>query len=422
MAAAVMQPDRAALAQRIQGFGNVNPPPLEEETASNVAKRAVRNLGDMVGEEVAMTVQDFKQKGAVGAVKDAVADAGDILIDGVSGIVGWLRGDPLEEEESKASEDAQKVLANGPRGAAYGVSQASPSGGINAVWVMPEEADPATLAELASKSGNPPYAPSNIQPYQAPGRPNAMPQMPQMPPQMPQRLPNGIEIAPYQPTGGGFPAPGAGAFRPPAFGAPGAFPGAPGQAAPFAPPFVPGQFPGAPNPAGYSASASSGPKGLIERVAKGETVPGKEVAGRLAGQCVSTKVSAAQLGEFVADRVRRLYLGLDGDGDEGLLRMLQLVDAMKMHDSPIMKEAVQKLKDAVGEEFISLKASSKHKDVAVPMLQRLGLLGAESLPDLLGEEPAAASSTGASVDLLGDSAPPASANASQTKTTNLLDF
>eukprot|EP00435_Cladocopium_sp_Y103_P027101 s3996_g6.t1 len=265
-------------------------------------------------------------------------------------------------------------------------------------------------------------APSNIQPYQAPGRPNAMPQMPQMPPQMPQRLPNGIEIAPYQPTGGGFPAPGAGAFRPPAFGAPGAFPGAPGQAAPFAPPFVPGQFPGAPNPAGYSASASSGPKGLIERVAKGETVPGKEVAGRLAGQCVSTKVSAAQLGEFVADRVRRLYLGLDGDGDEGLLRMLQLVDAMKMHDSPIMKEAVQKLKDAVGEEFISLKASSKHKDVAVPMLQRLGLLGAESLPDLLGEEPAAASSTGASVDLLGDSAPPASANASQTKTTNLLDF
>ena len=60
-----------------------------------VAKRAVRNLGDMVGEEVAMTVQvrvaemgavhssarflitkcqDFKEKGAVGAVKDAVAD------------------------------------------------------------------------------------------------------------------------------------------------------------------------------------------------------------------------------------------------------------------------------------------------------------------------------------------------------------
>lgn len=416
MAAAVMQPDRAALAQRIQGFGNVNPPPIEDETASTVAKRAVRNLGDMVGEEVAMTVQDFKEKGAVGAVKDAVADAGDILIDGVSGIVGWLRGDPIEEEDTKASEDAQKVLANGPRGAAYGVSQASPSGGINAVWVMPEEADPATLAELASKSGNPPYAPSNIQPYQAPGRPNAMPQMPQMPPQMPQRLPNGIEIAPYQPNAGGFNAPGA--FRPPAPGAP-AFGGFPGQAPPFAPPFVPGgQFPGAHSAAGYGASASSGPKGLIERVAKGETLPGKEVAGRLAGQCVSTKVSAAQLGEFVADRVRRLYLGLDGDGDEGMMRMLQLVDAMKTHESPIMKEAVKKLKDAVSEEFLSLKSSSKYKDAAVPMLQRLGLLGVESLPDLLGEEPAAAPAT--SVDLLGDSAP--TAIPSQPKTTDLLDF
>ena len=31
--------------------------------------------------------------------------------------------------------------------------------------------------------------------------------------------------------------------------------------------------------------------------------------------------------------MRRLYLGLEGDGDEGLLRMLQLVDAMKMCSS-----------------------------------------------------------------------------------------
>lgn len=71
MAAAVMQPvralnsanqavpkDRQVLAQRIQGFGNVNPPPLEEESAGTMAKRAVRNLGGMVGEEVALTVQE----------------------------------------------------------------------------------------------------------------------------------------------------------------------------------------------------------------------------------------------------------------------------------------------------------------------------------------------------------------------------
>ncbi|CAE7823743.1 unnamed protein product [Symbiodinium necroappetens] len=74
---------------------------------------------------------------------------------------------------------------------------------------MPEEADPATMAELARSSKaapqnlNPPYAPSNIQPYQpAPGS-KAAAQAPQMPPAMPQYLPNGIQIAPYQPNAPG---------------------------------------------------------------------------------------------------------------------------------------------------------------------------------------------------------------------------
>lgn len=73
-----------------------------------LAKRAVGRLGDMIGEEVMLTVEDFREKGAVGAVKDAVADAGDILIDGVSGIIGWVRGDPPLEDESVAAEDATK--------------------------------------------------------------------------------------------------------------------------------------------------------------------------------------------------------------------------------------------------------------------------------------------------------------------------
>ncbi|CAE7389327.1 unnamed protein product [Symbiodinium sp. CCMP2592] len=208
-----------SLQMSARDLGKLHAAGYKPQAVRNVAKRAVRNLGGIVGEEVALTVQDFKEKGAVGAVKDAVADAGDILIDGVSGIVGWLRGEPPQEEETQASEDAQKVLANGPRGAAYGISQASPSGGINAVWVMPEEADAATMAELARSSKaapqnlNPPYAPSNIQPYQpAPGS-RAAAQAPQMPPAMPQYLPNGIQIAPYQPN-----APGA-------RGPPGAFPG-----------------------------------------------------------------------------------------------------------------------------------------------------------------------------------------------------
>ena len=74
-----------------------------------MAKRAVGRLGDMVGEEVMLTVEDFKEKGAVGAVKDAVADAGDILIDGVSGIIGWIRGDPPAEEESEKTTAASIV-------------------------------------------------------------------------------------------------------------------------------------------------------------------------------------------------------------------------------------------------------------------------------------------------------------------------
>lgn len=425
MAAAVMQQqsDRAALAQRIQGFGNVNPPPLEDETAGNVAKRAVRNLGGIVGEEVALTVQDFKEKGAVGAVKDAVADAGDILIDGVSGIVGWLRGEAPQEEETQASEDAQKVLANGPRGAAYGISQASPSGGINAVWVMPEEADPATMAELARSSKaapqnlNPPYAPSNIQPYQpAPGS-KAAAQAPQMPPAMPQYLPNGIQIAPYQPN-----APGA-------RGPPGAFPGlampyADPRGAPMQPPFVPGgQFPGAGGAlGGYggAASSTSGPKGFLERIAKGDVLPGPEAADRLASQCASAKVSGSQLSEMLCDRVRRLYLGLGGgaSADEGLLRLLQLADAMKTQGSPMMIEAVKQVKDGVSEEFLSLKSNVKCQAVATPLLVRLGLGGPADLPDLLGEAPSSAggAAAGAGVDLLGVDAPPAA------KTENLLDF
>ncbi|CAE7945268.1 unnamed protein product [Symbiodinium sp. KB8] len=199
------QPDKAMLAQRIQGFGNVNPPPLEEETGATVAKKALGRLGDMVGEEVMLTVEDFKEKGAVGAVKDAVADAGDILIDGVSGIIGWIRGEPPAEEESEKAEDATKALAYGPNGAAYGISQASPTGGINAVWVMPEEADPQAMAQLAAQQGgravNDPRVPKNIQPYQPPAGSRAAP-----PPtsfNQPMQVPGGPVIAPYTPAPAG---------------------------------------------------------------------------------------------------------------------------------------------------------------------------------------------------------------------------
>lgn len=69
--------------------------------------------------------------------------------------------------------------------------------------------------------------------------------------------------------------------------------------------------------------------------------------------------------------MRRLYLGLEGDGDEGLLRMLQLVDAMKMcssqlrkprrasfwhrHEGAMMQEAVKKLKASLEQLRCRLK-------------------------------------------------------------------
>lgn len=411
--------DRALLAQRIQGFGNVNPPPLEEETGSTVAKRAVGRLGDMLGEEVALTVEDFREKGAVGAVKDAVADAGDILIDGVSGIIGWIRGDPPPEEESVATEEATKALSNGPGGAAYGVSQASPTGGINAVWVMPEEADPATLAQLSTQAGglaNDPRVPKNIQPYQPPpGRAGAMNPPPFMPQGAPLSIPGGPTIAPYQP--------------------------APSGPTSRAPPFVPGFSPNAPGgfqqpgrwgPAGYNpasgmpapaprdANTQSGAKGLIERIAKGEVLVGQDVAKRLVSQCQATKTTGKQLGEMICERSRRLYLGLDGgdpaDADSALLRLLSLVDALsQMPASEVAKAAAGDATKGVSEEFLSLQSSTTHRAAAEQFLKRLGLVA--------GAGSGASSSASAGVDLLGgdgnDRSAPAVASA-PTASTDLL--
>lgn len=393
------QPDRAMLAQRIQGFGNVNPPPLEEETGANMAKKVMGRLGDMVGEEVMLTVEDFKEKGAVGAVKDAVADAGDILIDGVSGIIGWIRGEPPPEEDNEKAEDATKALAYGPNGAAYGISQASPTGGINAVWVMPEEADPAALAQLASQQGvrsvNDPRVPKNIQPYQPPAG-SASSKAP--PSYNPMQVPGGPVIAPYTPAPGG-PAP-----RPPPF-VPGGNLGGPASRwgpAGYAP-GVPGSAPGAPGSS--TSSATSGAKGLVDRISKGDVLVGPDVAKRLVSQCNHAKTTAKQLAEMICERSRRLYLGLDGDpseADASLARLLHFTDVLKQTDSSeFAKTAVEEIKKGVAEEFMSLRSSAKHKDTVTPMLQRLGFLSgaAATETDLLGG--AATHSQAQEVDLLG---------------------
>jgi len=386
-----------ALAGRIQGFGNVNPPPLEEENAKTVAKRAVSNLGSMLGEEVLLTVDDFRQKGAVGAVKDAVADAGDLLIDGVTGVFGWLRGDPpAEEEDSENAEKAQNALTQGPAGAAYGVSQASPTGGINAVWVMPEEADPAMLAELASQ------ARSNAQPSafnQVPGGPTIQPYQPNAPMQ----IPGGPIIQPYTPS-----APGQ---RPP----------------PFKPSMAPNfqNFPGAAPPSvpsgSTAGSTATGTRSLVEQVAKGETIAGPQVAKRLLSQSASAKLSAQQLGDVMCERVRRLYLGLDSsaDADAAIMRVLGLVDAIAQQDGELAKATVKVVTSGISEELISLQSSRQHRSAAEPLLRRVGLL--KQTPeaiDLLGGDEAAPAAQVA--DLLGDAAAPAAAPARAAGSLDLL--
>ncbi|CAE8644196.1 unnamed protein product [Polarella glacialis] len=425
-----MQPDRSMLAGRIQGFGNVNPPPMEDETGGKMVKKVAGRFSDMVGEELMLTVEDFREKGAVGAVKDAVADAGDILIDGVSGLIGWVRGDPPAEEECEKAEDATRALAFGPGGAAYGISQASPTGGINAVWVMPEEADPAALAQLASQGGNmhDPRVPAGIQPYQ-PNQPSygqrGGPSFQQ--PQNQFQIPGGPVIAPYQPApsgpkgfsappyipGGqqGFPGAGQQRWGPGGYGgqgAPGGYSTSPGGygTAPGGYGTAPGGYGGgAPGGGSTASTAGSGAKGLVERLSKGEILVGPDSAKRLVSQCNASKMSGKQLAEIVCERARRLYLGLDGgdpaDADAALARLLALTDALKLDGSELTSTAVQEIKKGVSEEFLSMRSSTKHKDAALPMLKRLGLVEqAAEVHDLLGGD-GGSSGAAKQADLLG---------------------
>eukprot|EP00927_Polykrikos_kofoidii_P043660 TRINITY_DN3772_c0_g1_i5.p1 TRINITY_DN3772_c0_g1~~TRINITY_DN3772_c0_g1_i5.p1 ORF type:complete len:543 (-),score=139.62 TRINITY_DN3772_c0_g1_i5:223-1851(-) len=393
--------DRNVLAGRIQGFGNVNPPPLEEETGARLATKAVGRLGDLLGEEVMLTVEDFKEKGAVGAVKDAVADAGDILIDGVSGIIGWIRGEPPLEDDHEKAEDATKALSNGPSGAAYGISQASPTGGINAVWVMPEDADPNALAQLSSQAGglaaqqNDPRVPKNILPYQP--SPSVQGETSATSHGSPLFIPGGPIIAPYEPAPSGptsssstVPTPyvggGAlGAASGGAYGAPGARWGQGG----YAQGGVSAGFGGGSN--------QSGARGLVERISKGEVIVGADVAKRLVSQCTATQITAKQLGDMINERVRRLYLGLDGDddSDESLARLLDLADALSEMGTAFVKDVLKEIKQSVSEELLSLRSCAKHKDTAEAKLQRLGFLKGD-----IASEPAAEEA-----DLLGGANP-----------------
>lgn len=81
--------ESASLKTRIQGFGNFEPPPEERETKTKgVAGQAAEFVADSIGD----MVDDFREKGAVTALKDATVDALDLVLDGVDTIWGWVAG------------------------------------------------------------------------------------------------------------------------------------------------------------------------------------------------------------------------------------------------------------------------------------------------------------------------------------------
>jgi len=95
--------EAAHLKQRIQGFGNFEPPPDEPPAkTAGVTGQVAEFVGDSVGD----MVDDFREKGAVGALKDASLDALDLVLDGVDAVWGWVAG--------KSNDDAPRICQPTP--------------------------------------------------------------------------------------------------------------------------------------------------------------------------------------------------------------------------------------------------------------------------------------------------------------------
>lgn len=83
------QTEAAGLKERIQGFGNYEPPPEEPISKTHGVSGQVQ---EFVADSINEVVDDFREKGAVGAVKDATIDALDMVLDGVDTVWGWVLG------------------------------------------------------------------------------------------------------------------------------------------------------------------------------------------------------------------------------------------------------------------------------------------------------------------------------------------
>lgn len=112
--------EAASLKQKIQGFGNFEPPKEEDPNKPN---GVVGQVGEFVADSVGDMVDDFREKGAVGALKDATIDALDLVLDGVDAVWGWVAG--------KGADDAPRICqpTGGPAAGATG-SMMLPGGGF----------------------------------------------------------------------------------------------------------------------------------------------------------------------------------------------------------------------------------------------------------------------------------------------------
>lgn len=131
---AAEQMQKQQLKSRIQAFGNYMPPE-DEAPQTQGARGLVDKVAGFVGDAVADTVDDFREKGAVGAVRDGVADAADLILDGVGAFWEFLGG-----RKNKAAQPAEdRICRPYDEGLAY-TTGCAPGGGAFAGVPAPASA------------------------------------------------------------------------------------------------------------------------------------------------------------------------------------------------------------------------------------------------------------------------------------------
>lgn len=106
--------EKECVRARCEGFGNYMPPMEAEEVPTGVAG-LVNEMVGFVGDAVADTVDDFREKGAVGAVRDGIADAADLIFDSVNSVWGLLGGRKVREAQA-ASTPVKRICQPRPLG------------------------------------------------------------------------------------------------------------------------------------------------------------------------------------------------------------------------------------------------------------------------------------------------------------------